>query len=285
MIKPEDVTIIIPHLGATEKQTFSLGQCLKSLRTVSSEIIVSINGRLEQDRDVFIESDRLILLEEQGQCKAVNAAASTVNTEWLFITNDDMIYAPGWFERMCEAINGSRSFEGTALTFSCISPVLVEPQDGAPPFIKYFAGGAGGDFNKKLWEGFVEDYYEGHTYGVEEGFNLPFLIRKDLWDMVGGYDVAYDPWGSNGDSDLQAKIHLAGAKTWRNRNCAVYHFSTTSGTFHPDNHEYWKRNWNYFIEKWGFERQGDKNKVWYSKELIDYDKLIYRPWWEGKWKT
>jgi GT2 family glycosyltransferase len=103
--------------------------------------------------------------------------------------------------------------------------------------------------------------------------------------MIGGYDVNYDPWGSNGDSDLQAKIYLAGAKTWRNRDAIVYHFSQTSGTFHPDHRDHWQKNWDYFIEKWGFPRQGDDQKVWYSQDLIDYEKLKYHPWWEGKYEN
>ena len=273
MIKPEDVTIIIPHLGETIEQRYASQKCLvsldrhgKGIRKISSHNkIESWGGPVDKDT---------LIIGEQGQCKAVNAAVATVNTDWIMVTNDDMVYSKGWFERLTENMTDD---------IACISPTLVEPQDGAPPFIKHFAGGAGGDFDMKNWEGFAQDYYE-HKYSIAEGFNLPFLIRKDLWDMIGGYDVAYDPWGSNGDSDLQAKIHLAGAKTYRNRNCIVYHFSQTSGTFHPDQRSYWEKNWAYFIKKWGFERQ-PTDKVWYSQDLIDYDKLKYHPWWEGKYEN
>ena len=270
-IKPEDVTIIIPHLGGTDEQEYAYDKCLFSLDEDTFKIITVLNGYDKNVSNCIHGSD--IEIMEQGQCKAVNVAAATVNTPWLFITNDDMIYSKGWFERLTENLTDE----------VCVSPVLVEPQDGAPPFIKHFAGGAGGDFDMKNWEGFAQDYYE-KEYGIEEGLNFPLLIKKDLWDMVGGYDVNYDPWGSNSDSDLQAKIHLAGAKTYRNRNCIVYHFSTTSGTFHPDNRKYWQKNWDYFTKKWGFERQADKNKVWYSLEIIDYEKLIYRPWWIGQYE-
>lgn len=272
-ISPNDVTIIIPHLGATAKQQFAFQQCFASLEKTVPDMrkLLAVNGK-----DKYYDRIGDIKVFEQGQCKAVNAAVATVNTPWIFVTNDDMIYSKGWFERLT-------SDEGI-LENGCISPTLVEPQDGAPPFIKHFAGGAGGDFDVKNWEGFAQDYYE-HTYGIEEGFNLPFLIKKELWDLIGGYDVAYDPWGSNGDSDLQAKIHLAGARTMRDRNTIVYHFSQTSGTFHPDQRPYWQKNWDYFIEKWGFERQSDDQKIWYSKDLIDYDKLKYKPKWKGIWKN
>ena len=61
--------------------------------------------------------------------------------------------------------------------------------------------------------------------GLRTGFNLPFLIKRELWDMVGGYDINYDPWGSNGDSDLEYKIRLAGVQPYQNTNSIVYHFS------------------------------------------------------------
>ncbi len=111
------------------------------------------------------------------------------------------------------------------------------------------------------------------------GFNLPFLIKKELWDLVGGYDVAYDPWGSNSDSDLEYKLKLAGVEMFQNTNCPVYHFSQTSGTFEPRNQSYWSKNWNYFKEKWGFERTDDG--IWEAIFEIPMDKLKYHPFWEG----
>ena len=59
MIKPSEVTIIIPHLGADEQQEYSMDQCLISLRETAPEIkrIVAINGskcpeRFDQEEEV-----------------------------------------------------------------------------------------------------------------------------------------------------------------------------------------------------------------------------------------
>lgn len=268
MVKESDVTIIIPHLGSTKEQEYSLDKCLASLKRTVPEcnIIVSKNGPdCAHKGDVRTYGD-------QGQCKAVNSAADQSHTPWLFITNDDMIYAPGWFAKLAGEANLNRL---------CLSPNLVEPRRGAPPFLEFFAGGAGGDFDEAKWLDYAS--YPETDYKVEEGFNLPFLIRRDLWDTIEGYDVNYDPWGSNGDSDLQYKIYLAGAKTWRVRNSLVYHFSQTSGTAHPDNRAYWEKNWHYFIDKWGMERKSSPD-IWYSKDLIDYAYLQYHPTWEATYK-
>src|SRR3990167_3191250 len=98
MIKPEDVTIIIPHLGANKESRYALKECLQSLQETVPDIkkIVVLNGWIPGS-DYQVGDIAMI---EQGQCKAVNAAVATVNTPWIFVTNDDMVYPPGWFEEL-----------------------------------------------------------------------------------------------------------------------------------------------------------------------------------------
>lgn len=238
MIKLEDVSIVIPHLGGSPESEYALTQCFTSLIESGwdrNRIIIVKNGQVCKDHGFEIE------IKSQGQCKAVNAAAATVNTPWIFVSNDDMVYAPGWFETLTR--NEDRVL--------CVSPKLVEPRQGAPTFETYFCGGAGGNFDKQKWLDYAK---QERKTGTQTGFNLPFLISKELWDTIGGYDVNYDPWGSNSDSDLEYKIRLAGIQPLQDTRTIVYHFSQTSGTFHPDNQTYWQKNWDYFIGKWGFPR-------------------------------
>ena len=262
MISQKDVTITIPHLGETKEQEYSFNECYASLRESTPEIriVVSKNGAAcFHPRDVRIVG--------QGQCKAVNAAVAITNTPWIMVSNDDMIYPPGWWDRFNEIGLDSKS---------CISPRLVEPRDGAPTFIKYFCGGAGGDFDKQKFFDFANKHSEK---GWRNGFNLPFLIRRELWDLVGGYDINYDPWGSNSDSDLLYKIKLVGAHPMQNTNCLVYHFSQTSGTFESQNQEYWHKNFAYFEQKWGFPRTDEG--IWEATFDIPNEGRKYRPFWEG----
>jgi GT2 family glycosyltransferase len=266
------VTIIIPHLGGTKESEYAFDQCIMSLEETEPDIarVTVRNGeKCDQHR-----SHMKILA--QGQCKAVNAAVATVNTPWIMVSNDDHIYPPGWFNELV------RNIEEDML---CVSPKLVEPQNGAPTFIKYFCGGAGGDFDKQKFLDYVKNYkYVDSTVYAnpywKTGFNLPFLIKKELWDLVGGYDINYDPWGSNGDSDLEYKIKLAGAQPYQNTNCLVYHFSQTSGTFGTENQRYWTKNFEYFIYKWGFVRTDDG--IWTADFKIPEPPIRkFQPEWEG----
>jgi GT2 family glycosyltransferase len=214
-----------------------------------------------------------VWVREQGQESAVNAAVATTNTPWIFITNDDMQFPPGWWEVL----------SNTYFDIGCVSPKLIEPRPGAPTFEQYFCGGAGGDFNKEKWLKFADEYMKADLpRSYRTGFNLPFLIRRDIWDTIGGYDLNYRPFGSNSDSDLQAKLHLAGIQPYQNPGSIVYHFGETSGTSSPSNHSYWQKNWDYFISKWGFERASSP-WVWQSQQIIQYDKLIYKPSWMGRY--
>lgn len=285
MIKQEDLTIIIPHFGSTPEQRYALEECLISLaETVpNTKKIIAINGRCYKEgffiipkHPQMLNNVEVIELEAQGQCKAVNAAAAIVSTDWLMVTNDDMIYAPGWLEKLT-VVSGIdlKLYPAPVL---CISPKLVEPRPGAPTFETYFCGGAGGDFDLEKWLAY-EKQRPLSTKPVVTGFNLPFIIKKKLWDIVEGYDINYDPWGSNSDSDLEYKIRLAGIQPYQNQNCAVYHFGQTSGTFEPQNNSYWGKNFQYFIDKWGFPRTD--NGIWEANFEMPEKERIFRPWWEG----
>ncbi len=307
MIKQEDVTIIVPHLGGSKESEYALNQCLLSLKeTVPTiNIVLAINGKfLCQGHDGLDDLSNVIMITRQGQCGAVNAAVAMTNTPWIFVTNDDMVYAPGWFEKLIEPIKRRFLVDGDEIDVDslmakqggliqvnevqavkelpeilCISPMLVEPRSGAPTFRVQFFGGAGGDFNKQGWIDFAADWAVPED--LRTGFNLPFLINRDLWDLVGGYDINFDPWSSNSDSDLLYKIKLAGVQPYQNTNCVVYHFSQTSGTFEPRNQDAWQKNWDYFIEKWGFPRTDEG--IWEASFSIPNEGRLFRPEWEGKY--
>lgn len=272
MIRPEDVTIIIPHLGGTSESEYAMNACVNSIiETSNSPFILAKNGDRCLDRHFL--KNRIVIIA-QGQCKAVNAAVATTNTPWIFITNDDMIYPPGWFERLIDW-----HIHGMPREPICLSPKLIEPRPGAPTFEVQPFGGAGGDFDKEAWLQYAEKYANG--IGLRTGFNLPLLISRELWDTIGGYDINYDPWGSNSDSDLEYKIKLAGIQPFQNTNCIVYHFSQTSGTFSPEHQDAWQRNLDYFTKKWGFPRTSDN--IWEATFSIPDEGRIFRPQWEGKY--
>lgn len=287
-MEESNLTIIIPTL-ATEFTTRALKFCLMSLyETFDGPYIVTENGgaKYKWKNEILSEAWPYKELEfkQQGQCHAVNEAVKQAETEWIMVVNDDMIFPPNWFKTFTDVVEN--------FNLLVASPNLVEPKKGAPPFIEKFCGGIGTvsvepDFDKQCFLDFVEGYKEHENRPienvVEDGFNLPFIVRKDVWDTVGGYDEAYDVWGSCSDTDLQAKIMYAGITPKRVRSCLVYHFSNTSGTFHPRNEASKHENWRYFEKKWGFPSWTNDQGVWYKPEFPK--EIAFKADWKGKYET
>lgn len=277
------VTAIIPSLYEVDGEY--LKGCVASLRaTVDWDIIVVTNGGTYQpffgpDGEDIPGITNHLHTRDQGQCNAVNigASAAAPNTDYIFIINSDMYFAPGWLNY----IEG----EEWPLVWS---PNLVEPTDNAgsaPPFLKLDAGYTLDAFQRDK----VDEFVRAHEDNDEEtGFNFPVFIRKDVWDTIGGYDVAYDPFGSNGDTDLQTKINIAGITPMRLRDVLVYHFSNKSGTFdfnQPDRKAFYDNNTEYFRDKFGFDRDELGSDVWYNKDMLPKDSVQskFHPDWEGKY--
>lgn len=269
------VTAIIPSLYEVDADYLKL--CVESLReTVDWDIIVVTNGSdqkplLDHIKGITIHAH----LQTQGQCLAVNTGAQLINqaTDYLFIINSDMYFAPDW--------NKNLRFEN--LVFS---PNLIEPVDNAgsaEPFLKADGGLTIGEFKKAVVDEAVYDSVINGPAVPKKGFNFPFFIQKDVWQTIGGYDTRYDPWGSNGDTDLQTKIALAGITPLRYHDMLVYHFSNKSGTFDGTHQAEWQANWDYYTEKWGFNRDTIPTDVWTHKNMIDYERLKYKPSWQGKY--
>jgi GT2 family glycosyltransferase len=270
------VTAIIPSLY---KNKDYLKLCVQSLRKSRPDwdIVVVTNGGEMMPLDIPEITMRLHT-RDQGQCKAVNIGIQAANpaTDYWFIVNDDMYFAPDWDKN----IRWDRPVW---------SPNLLEPTTGpgsAPPFYTMDGGFTLDDFKKKQVDAEVKKLVNEFTNNEETGFNFPLFIRKDVWSTIEGYDEEYDPWGSNSDTDLQAKIHLAGIQTMRQRGVVVYHFSNKSGTFDGTHQAEWQHNFDYFTDKFGFNRDTVEGcDVWYSKNILppDPDNIEYRPHWMGKY--
>ena len=277
------ITAIIPSLVEVDHEYLKL--CVESLRaTVDWDIIVVANGTKDTGALRDIEGiTKGHVTKQQGQCNAVNRGVESTEAdcEWLFVVNSDMYFPPLW--NIYLDIDNTPSL--------CFSPNLIEPTNNngsADPFLKLNAGYTLEEFDReevdKFMAGQVMAIQMGTKKYIDPGFNLPFFIRKDVWQLIGGYDQKYDPWGSNSDTDLQTLINIAGITQMRDNNILIYHFSNKSGTFDSSHQEEWQRNFDYYRTKFGYTRDDEpKADVWYNENMVLEDKLIFHPDWEGKY--
>lgn len=259
------VAVIIPVLTGVTEEYAKL--CIESLRaTVDWDIIVVSNG--PGPKPVFTDVKGITVhlhTKDQGQCHAVNIGAKWANNaEYIFISNDDMYYAPNW--------NKNLKFEHPVF-----SPNLVEPTNNrgsAAPFLKADGGYTLDEFQRGLVDHYIATKID-EDKTEEPGLNFPLFVKKDFWDFLGGYDETYDPWGSNSDTDLQTRINLAGVTPVRLRDVLVYHFSNKSGTF-EGHQDFYQNNIEYFLDKFGFDRDQLGSDVWYNKKMLPEDKSIIK---------
>lgn len=273
------VSVVIPSLASEVTYPY-LKLTVESLRASGfdgSIVVVTNGGRNKPDLSDIFGITVHMHTREQGQCHAVNVGAEVVppDTKYLLVSNDDMYYAPGWDKNL-------------RFDYLCFSPNLVEPANNpgsAAPFLKIDGGFILAEFDKLSVDETISDLLSDSTPDEETGFNLPFFIRYDVWRTIGGYDEKYDPWGSNSDTDLQTKINLAGIIPMRLRDVLVYHFSNKSGTFDGTHQDAWQKNWDYFDQKWSFNRDQLGSDVWYNKHMLpdNLEDCKYQPEWRGKY--
>ena len=244
------ISIIIPTLKSNHNY---LDVCLDSL-----------SENTKTSYEIFVEENGKDTPYAPGQWGAVNRALEKITTPWTMVANDDTYFPEGWDKYI-------------DFSYDCFCPNYIEPPEvgSAPPFLKLNAGSDLDTFNKKEVDDFVA---KNEDRTVENGFNLGFIIKTDLFKKIGGFDEMYDPYGSNGDSDFQYKLEIAGITPKRNRGMLVYHFGSKSESFTPDKQHYWQKNYDYFTEKWGIKR-ADSPDIWYHNLKIDKDQLRYRPDW------
>ncbi len=254
----EKLTVIVPT-EASEDRIKYLNTCVRTLNyyTPYFRVIIAVNGNKSVGLDPNLNNFEYIKIEQQGQCNAVNVALQRVETPYVMVTNDDMVYGAGWDKPFMKGLEEHR----------VCSPNLMEPHEGAHPFLTINEFGENIDnFKSQQWFSLSSQFHSTQTeVNSQDGFNLPFATETKILRSIGGYDVAYDPYGSNSDPDIMYRFMLAGLRPTRIRSSIVWHFSLKSserakGT---EQHNDWFKNWNYFIHKWGFERQAE-DRIWYA---------------------
>ncbi len=245
------VTVLIPT-QANELTKPYCEACVASIMETAPwySVVVITNGPDVLPLNVDVE---ILHTDKPGQCQAVNLALESVDTKYVMVSNDDMIFGPGWDNSLLRSVQEYR----------CVSSTLVEPNPGAPPFYNYDCGDSIQVFEKGKWLQYVAQMtIGGEEQDLEDGFNLPFITETEIFKTIGGYDEEYDPGGCNSDPDVMHKMMIAGIRPMRDRLSLVYHFSLQSGGMDKDKKSWWN-NWRYFPRKWGFERDG-RNNIWYA---------------------
>ncbi|MBE6035713.1 MAG: glycosyltransferase [Clostridiales bacterium] len=244
-IENPKVSIIIPVYNQW-KYTYN---CLKSILETSEEnnyeIIVADDGSSDGTRDieetvtgiVYIKND-----ENLGFLKNCNNAAKKAKGEYLLFLNNDTVVLNEWLSSLINLMedNSQIGMAGSKLLYPDMT--LQEAggiiwNDGTG--LNY---GRGDDPNLAQYN-FVRD--------VDYLSGTSIIIRKQLWEEIGGFDERYSPAYCE-DSDLAFEVRKHGKRVVYQPKSQVVHFERTSYGEIKENSSFEAMNKNIpkLLEKW-----------------------------------
>ena len=224
--RPVLVSIVIPVYGQLEYTK----QCLRSLYACSSsvdfEVIVVDNGSHDETAAFLAWAQakygiRVIRNETNlGFAKACNQGSAVARGPFLLFLNNDTIVCPGWLEPMVEVMSKEPrvGIAGSKLLYpdGRIQHAGVVIADAPAPISP-----------DHLYRGRRHDFPPAN---VQKDFQAVtgacLLVRKDLFEQVGGFDEAY----VNGaeDVDLCFKVRQKGWRIAYTPKSVLVHFESVS---------------------------------------------------------
>lgn len=241
------VSIIVPVHNAWRY----LYVCLKSLRDntsgVSYEILVADDSSTDDTARLLERMSGVRITRTShrlGFLGNVNQAAKLARGKYIVLLNSDTYVQNGWLEKLVEVAeqDGQAGIVGARLLYpdgrlqeaGCI--VWDEPANHAMNF------GRGAD---------PANYEYGYIREVDYCSGACLLVRRDLFDALGGFDGRYAPAYSE-DSDLCFAARSKGKRVIYQPDAVVIHYDgvSSAGAAVPDKRKHLQPNQRLFYEKW-----------------------------------
>jgi GT2 family glycosyltransferase len=201
------MAVVIPNWNSLRH----LRRCLESLESAASgvevELMVVDNGS-EDGSVAHLESEgipHVALPENTGFAPAVNLGVRETRSEAILVLNSDTTLEPGCLGRLLDGLEADPVLGG-------VQPLILQLDDGPGPVRVYSAG----ESLTRDGRGFEQDageLRESRHLLPSEPFGVcgaACLMRRALFEELGGYDESYVIFCE--DVDLNVRARIAG---WR----------------------------------------------------------------------
>lgn len=216
-----------------------LGRCLVSLQESGVAGIVVVDNGASDDSTAFVEvlkvpGEVVRPPHNRGYGAGANIGVAFSDFELLFISNPDLVVEPHALERLAEALDARPDV-------AVAGPMLLEPDGSVYPSGRSFPGlgdALGHGFAGLFWRDnpwtrryrlLGEDQYRARDADWVSGAG--FLVRRDAFEAVGGFDEAYFMYVE--DVDLCWRLHRAGWGVVYVPSARVVHEQGRSTSRHP----------------------------------------------------
>ncbi len=220
----------------------------------------STDGTRDYLKSIESETVKVVLNEEnQGFAANNNLGVEMASAEIVGLLNNDLLLKKGWLEPMLKAI---KEFD----KIGSVGNVQLNPKteliDHAGIFFDLLGRPAHARKNRQSPPS--GDYLEWNAVTA-----ACMLIKKSVFDAVGGFDTQY----INGceDVDLCVRLKGEGYRHFVANKSVIYHHVSSS----PDRHKFNDDNSKLFMDRWQ-----DQTKIWGKTEWPkEYLMRYMRQWW------
>ncbi len=247
MKKQISVSIVIPVYNNIELTGTCVNSILKQEKNSNYEIIIVDNGSIDETNNYFnnleIQKIRYFRLEENlGFVGGCNFGASHAEGDYIVFLNNDTEIQIGWLDNLLKTFQ-IRPDCG-AVGCKLIYPDGTLQEAGGI----IFSDGNGWNYGRGMNPG---DPGFNFVREVDYCSGAALMVRRDLWDEIGGFDERYSP-AYYEDTDLCFEIRKRGYKVYyQPKSVVVHHEGKTAGTdITYGFKKYQEINREKFIEKW-----------------------------------
>tara|TARA_Y100000593_G_scaffold95015_1_gene198274 strand:- start:23621 stop:24727 length:1107 start_codon:yes stop_codon:yes gene_type:complete len=196
--------------------------------------------------------------ENIGIAYSYNKMVELASNEIVCMLHSDMYVPPKFDEIMLKYMK----------EYDFITPLRVEPNIGYPESIDKFLidfGTRSEEFKENKFINWHEKNIEDSKGRVEQRMFFPWMIKKTLYDKVGGNDLLFLKYMVD-DDDFYLRIKMSGAKYCQLFETAVYHMPSKSVRQREEGHididNQYNKSIRNFVRKWGCWPSGvwDENR-------------------------
>jgi len=235
-------SILIP----TYKNFEYLKICINSLKKNSkynNQILVHINTE-DLETENFLIKNKISYTKSEfnsGMPKSLNTVSKLSTKNFIVISHDDFYYCPDWDEYLMSEIKKCKN------SFFLYTGLMIGPNQ---PLNCNF----GENFNNFDETSLLNKYNDLTHYDFTGSTKHPAILKKELWERVGGWSEEFYPTGGD-DTDFLVKLWNVGVRDFKGVNKSrVYHFGsiTTRKKKDSKNNYLGSKANNIFLKKWGF---------------------------------
>ncbi len=236
--------------------------CIDSLRRTAdpsypTELIVVDNGSTDGSAEWLSSQPDVRLIangSNVGAPAARNQALAQGYGDYVCFVDNDIVVTQGWLER-------AQYHAAADPRVGCVC--FVAQRASKDQVVEY-----DGDGSEAQLEAFASERLKDyHRQGKETSLFASFgvLVKSAVIDTIGGFDVAFSPWGFE-DDDFSMRSLRAGFRNRVALDVFVYHAPYLDASKQKRHVDHLYANWETFSRKWGPANAP-------VPEIFDYDAL------------